>query len=645
MSTSPAYATPAPNTSAEPLFDPTQQLPDPYDETALDDLRGAFPHLFPTSPPCSPGGARAARGGQRPPLDRDAKYVGSSSSPDHAFALVRQEIRGQQNLFRKWRLRRGLQRFTTNRRTKGCGWATTHPEGKVALRISIEGKAGYSGFAHCGSVWLCPVCSAKIENTRRSELAALLHYVAEHGYQLAFGTYTLRHRRGQSLETLWDGLSTGWRAVRQSRRVRRLRREYGCVGVIKAVEITYGAHGWHPHLHTIHVFEPTTAKVRIGKDEYVQQPLELGPRHIDELHAAEVSAWRASAKKQGLTSPLSRGQQLRLVDVAEAADTVAYMAKHDELPSPDQVRRSLAARHPGAYTDAQHVGFEMAGTSTKRAKRGSRTMMQLLDELVEMGDPDDFLLWQEYERVSKGRHAMDWPRGLKQLVGLKDQSDDEIVNKPDDGKDVLLFERGRDLFTPASAAPAIIAAANAGGVEGAKQVADYYSIPYAEGDFGITDMFRRRAQEARDEARQEERERQAVEAMYATMRAIALDRHARLKAERDRSQAWYDHGFQLLRAAEQLNVAAAQRGLPSRCYVEKVLVRPDECSEWDAYRHAVIALVVPDDHELVTGPVRATGWVRKAAAEHPDWPRHEVSLPSMTAHHPGDGLPDHTDDG
>lgn len=213
-----------------------------------------------------------------------------------------------------------------------------------------------------------------------------------------------------------------------------------------------------------------------------------------------MSAWRASAKKQRLTAPLARGQQLRLVDVADAADTVAYLAKHDELPSPDKVKKPLAARHQGGYTDAQHVGFEMAGASTKSAKRGSRTMMQVLDELIEMGDPDDFLLWQEYERVSKGRHALDWPRGLKQLVGLKDQTGDAIVNKPDDGKDVLLFERGKELFTPASAALAIIAAANAGGVEGAKQVADYYSIPYREGDFGITAMFRRRAQEARDEA-------------------------------------------------------------------------------------------------------------------------------------------------
>lgn len=278
MSTSPAYATPATNTSAEPRFDPTRLPEDPYDEIALDDLRDSFPRLFLTSPPCSPGGsARSARGAV-PPLDRDAKYVGGSPSPDHAFALVRQEIQGQQNLFRKWRLRRGLQRFTTNRRTKGCGWATTHPEGKVALRISTEGKAGYSGFARCGSVWLCPACSAKIDNTRRSELAALVHFVAEHDYRLAFGTYTLRHRRGQSLETLWDGLSTGWRTVRQSRRVRRLRKEYGCIGVIKAGEITYGAHGWHPHLHTIHVFEPTTTTVRVGRDEYVQQPLELGPR-------------------------------------------------------------------------------------------------------------------------------------------------------------------------------------------------------------------------------------------------------------------------------------------------------------------------------------------------------------------------------
>lgn len=65
-----------------------------------------------------------------------------------------------------------------------------------------------------------------------------------------------------------------------------------------------------------------------------------------------------------------------------------------------------------------------------------------------------------------------------------------------------------------------------------------------------------------------------MEAMHVTMRAIALDRHASWKAERDRSQAWYEHGFQLLKVAEQLNEAAAQRGLPSCCYVEKVLVHP-----------------------------------------------------------------------
>lgn len=622
MSTTTGYPPAGP--VASPVFDLAKVPEDPYDAIALDDLRQAFPHHFPT---CQ-GGARAARGGQRPPLDTYANNVGSGGSPEVEESLIRTQERTQFHLFRKWRLRRGLQRLTGNKRVKGCGWARIHPEGKVALRISVDGKPGYSGFAHCGKVWLCPVCSAKIETRRRGELEQLVHYVVEHGYVLAFGTYTLRHRRGQALEPLWDGLSAGWRAVRQSRAVRRLRKEYGCVGVIKAVEITHGKHGWHPHLHTIHVFNPP--RERLSTDGTTTVDFELGQEHIAELHAAEVRAWRASAKAQRLTAPLARGQQLRLVDTADVDDVVAYVAKHDRLGEEGtELRRQVrttADKHPGRYVNSRAVGFEMAGASTKKGRQESRTMMELLQDLVADGDADDYLLWQEFERVSQGRHSLDWPAGLKALIGLKDVSDDEIVNEVEGGSDVLTFNDGRAIFQPLSAAPAILAAAGTGGVEAAMEVCDFYGVDYLIGDHGVTQHFLTRAEEARTEARNNRIEQQAFERQMFELMASHRARAEAMEVEAAARDAYYGHGLRLIDHAWQLNQAALEQGQNGRFYVAEVPIPGARGPVWETTQKVLTAVVLPVGHPLLVDPRPAPGMVKELASKEPGWPRREVVM-------------------
>ena len=37
---------------------------------------------------------------------------------------------------------------------------------------SNSGIAHYAGLTTCGSIWACPVCSAKIRNTRALEISA-----------------------------------------------------------------------------------------------------------------------------------------------------------------------------------------------------------------------------------------------------------------------------------------------------------------------------------------------------------------------------------------------------------------------------------------------------------------------------------------
>lgn len=57
-----------------------------------------------------------------------------------------------------------------------------------------------------------------------------------------------------------------------------------------------------------------------------------------------------------------------------------------------------------------------------------------------------------------------------------------------------------------------------------------------------------------------------------------------------------------------------------------------------------MALVFPNGDDLLDSLRLTTGRVAEAAKAHPHWPRHEVQLASLTAHHPGDGLPDPTDE-
>jgi hypothetical protein len=148
---------------------------------------------------------------------------------------------------------------------------------------SEEGEeAAYAAYAAgittCGSPWACPVCSPALGHRRGEALARALERLQGMGYRVAHAVLTVQHTRGDSLATLRRLLSDVWRRVVSHRRVKRL---WAGVAWYRSVEITYGRHGWHPHLHLAIAVPP-------GRD-----PWELKALVDAWLEAVEAHDWVA----------------------------------------------------------------------------------------------------------------------------------------------------------------------------------------------------------------------------------------------------------------------------------------------------------------------------------------------------------------
>ena len=293
----------------------------------------------------------------------------------------------------RWAARGALWHLSSLKRCQKCGRWSILPDGSVQVRAN-GAAVGYAGLNSCGSVWVCPVCNAKVQAVRRLEVGVALAKVLDGG-GAAFGAYTVRHHLGSRLDPTWRGLSASWRAVARDRTVRRVRALLGLVGGLRAAEVTYGANGWHPHLHPVHVFD---------------RPVSVDG--VASLHAAQFAAWSRAAERLGLDAPTLAAQDLHLVTGATAhVELGDYFTKASYAPT------------------SEAVGWEMTSTQTKSRTRAneSRTPWDLLGAVYLDGDADALDLWHTWERDSKGKRALTWSRGLRARVGLDVEATDEEI--------------------------------------------------------------------------------------------------------------------------------------------------------------------------------------------------------------------------
>lgn len=331
-------------------------------------------------------------------------YAKSSSPPREKLQTLRAEryeLQSSARLLLSERGRQlGLQWGHDHHRTAKCrhllraGGASVHLD-------AAHGSAFYSGLVTCGSVWACPICAAVVQERRREEIAAAIHWAEAEGYQPMMLTFTFPHRSWDSLGDLIERQADAYRRLRSGRAWQRFKALAGYQGLIRALELTHGQNGWHPHTHEIWIVSADTT--------------------AEEVHDYVIRRWADVCERAGLLTPEQRPDFM-----AHALDVKGWCRASDYLAKQD------SSRHWGADR-------ELAKASSKQGKKTGSHPFGLLSQAASGGEgaARAGALYVEYAETMKGKRQLFWSRGLKGLVGIDDLTDEELAEESRESADLL----------------------------------------------------------------------------------------------------------------------------------------------------------------------------------------------------------------
>ena len=251
----------------------------------------------------------------------------------------------------------------------------------------------YSGAEKCGSVWGCPVCAYKIIQERAEEVARTVTGALEKEYRVGMITLTIPHHRFQGCKELQKAVSESYRNLLNRRKWRELKKKYGFIGNIRALETTYGGNGWHPHLHVLVIAECE------------ERDLEMFAWEIFEM-------WADIVEKSGFG--VCNSQAFDFQPVIDAEGVSEYVQK---------------------WNIAKEI---TAGGLMKKANGKNRNPFEILFCIYnELGDvKNDKKLFGEYLRAFKGAKQLTFTKGLTGLCPETEKTDEEIVKERKEGEKI-----------------------------------------------------------------------------------------------------------------------------------------------------------------------------------------------------------------
>jgi hypothetical protein len=271
-----------------------------------------------------------------------------------------------------------------------CGQQRRDKDTPVSLKLNAQGGAYFGNIIRCGSVWMCPVCAARITEERRVELEAALAYARGAGAHVYLVTLTVPHKSWQRARALLTGVSAAARYFNSGRSAMKTALgRFGYIGQIRALEVTHGDNGWHPHLHVLVLLDV--------------------PVDPDYLRRLLAPLWSRACIKAGLQMP-SDDHGLTVQDGSQAAK----------------------------YVGKWGLEHEMTKAHVKRGGRGGLTPWQLL-EAAALGDLEAGKLWAEFAAAFKGARQLFWSRDLKALCGVLDREDVDLVEAEESPDDQVLL--------------------------------------------------------------------------------------------------------------------------------------------------------------------------------------------------------------
>lgn len=269
-------------------------------------------------------------------------------------------------------------------RTAACTWVRV---GDLALVKPAQRESyHYKGLVTCGSVHTCPLCASKIQERRRQEVATAFLVKDRTGKSCAMASFTFPHRVDQPLALLLELQRQALKVMRESRGYKQLLAKIGFAGRIRALEVTHGQNGWHPHTHEL-----------LFCDRGV-------PASWLRHELAEF--WLKACRKVGLFvegRDDERDFYRYSVDVQDGDEAVGdYLAKLDD-------QRTWGLSH------------ELTKSSSKQGRRAGVHPFKLAAQVSTAA------LFMEYVEAMKGARQLVWSRGLKAEVGVVEKSDEEIA--------------------------------------------------------------------------------------------------------------------------------------------------------------------------------------------------------------------------
>lgn len=264
----------------------------------------------------------------------------------------------------------------------GCGLAP------IQVHKTIEfNKAFYTGLMSCGSVWQCPVCSAKVSERRRVELQGALAAADALGMKVHLVNLTNPHGIGDDLSKMKELQQKALQRMSSGKnRLKDVFERHGIEvhGFIRAYEITHGKqNGFHPHFHIL-LFTSQNAT-------------------HDQVREIYGNAWRKSCVSVGLPEP----SEERGCVVKGGTKAASYVTKWG-------------------------LEDEMTKANTKISKRKGKTPFGLLRAVLDQDDPEypaDYAagLFRVYAKCMSGARQLFWSVGLRAKFALAPEMTDEQV--------------------------------------------------------------------------------------------------------------------------------------------------------------------------------------------------------------------------
>lgn len=259
----------------------------------------------------------------------------------------------------------------------------------------------FKGLQTCGSVWRCPVCSAKIAERRRVEiLQAMESHKAAAGC-VNMLTLTCPHQVKDNLAELLAKQAKALNRFWSDRVVKGILAEMGTIGQIRALEVTHGRkseqnNGWHPHYHVL-MFQGL-GDVLVSFDQ----------QQMTDWQVRLYLQWAKACKAAGLGEP-SYAHGLKLDDGSKAAKYVSKWGLEDE----------------------------MTKGHTKKALHGETPFDFLRAYLDDDQDKQAAALFVEFAKTFEGKRQLHWSKGLKKRYQVAEKTDEVLAAETEDKAHLL----------------------------------------------------------------------------------------------------------------------------------------------------------------------------------------------------------------